>query len=627
MDPERILSGLNPEQRRAVEAVRGPVCILAGAGSGKTTTITRRIANQVASGAFEPRQILAVTFTDKAAGEMRSRLETLGVDGVQARTFHSAALAQLRAFGNGTPGDVLPSKAVLLRQIGNGLPGAFRFRPAGDLATEVEWAKNRRLTHLTYRRGLDDHEPPIPADLMERVFKEYERRKEASGKLDFEDLLERAIRLLDDDTSAREGFHARFSAFTVDEYQDVNLLQQTLLDRWLGKRDDLCAVGDDYQSIYAFVGATPRHLVGMQSRFRQATVVRLETNYRSTPEVLGFANRLVPVLGGVEKRLEAVKPSGPEPVARSVEGSAETAFVVERIRELAAAGVPFREVAVLYRTNARSDAFEEALSAAGIPFEVRGTAFLARQAARRLLAAARGSESTRIEETVRELAVAQGWIEGSAERLGEQETVRQADLRRLVDLAAELDDGTRTLARFVEELELRFGLGREGRGVNLLTYHAAKGLEFEAVFLPRLEEKELPGRQAKRPAALADERRLLYVGITRAKRHLYVTWSDSAKPSRFLAELGVSAPARARGSQVEPAEREQPAFRALREWRLERARTDGVPAYVVLHDATLAEIVRRTPRTRDELAAIPGIGPTKLDRYGPDVLAALAEVA
>jgi DNA helicase-2/ATP-dependent DNA helicase PcrA len=627
MDPARILSGLNPEQRRAVEAVRGPVCILAGAGSGKTTTITRRIANQVASGAFGASQILAVTFTDKAAGEMRSRLETLGVHGVQARTFHSAALAQLRAFGDGFPGDVLPSKALILRQIGNGLPTPFRFRPAGDLATEVEWAKNRRLTPDAYRGGLNGHEPPIPADLMERVFRDYERRKDASGKLDFEDLLERAIRLLDDDAGARDAFRSRFSAFTVDEYQDVNLLQQSLLERWLGERDDLCAVGDDYQSIYAFVGATPQHLIGMPSRFEQTTVVRLETNYRSTPEVLRFANRLVPVLGGVEKRLEAVKPSGPEPVARSVEGSAETAFVVERIRGLAAASVPFCEIAVLYRTNARSDGFEEALSAAGIPFEVRGTAFLARQAARRLLAAVRASESTRIEETVRELAVAQGWIEGSAERLGEQETVRQADLRRLVDLAAELDDGTRTLARFVEELELRFGPGREGRGVNLLTYHAAKGLEFEAVFLPRLEEKELPGRQAKRPAALADERRLLYVGITRAKRHLYVTWSDSAKPSRFLAELGVSTPARERRSQVGPAEREQPAFRALREWRLERARTDGVPAYVVLHDATLAEIVRRTPRTRDELAAIPGIGPTKLDRYGTDVLAALAEVA
>jgi len=627
MDPERILAGLNPEQRRAVEAVRGPVCILAGAGSGKTTTITRRIANQVASGAFRASQILAVTFTDKAAGEMRARLETLGVAGVQARTFHSAALAQLRAFGNGFVGDVLPSKALILRQIGNGLPAPFRFRPAGDLATEVEWAKNRRLTPDAYRGGLGDHEPPIPGDLMERVFREYERRKEASGKLDYEDLLERAIRLLDDDADARETFRSRFAAFTVDEYQDVNLLQQSLLEHWLGARDDLCAVGDDYQSIYAFVGATPQHLIGMPRRFGQATVIRLETNYRSTPEVLEFANRLVPVLGGVEKRLEAVKASGPEPVARSVEGSEETALVIERIRELAASGVPFHDVAVLYRTNARSDGFEEALSAAGIPFEVRGTAFLARQAARRLLASVRGSESTRVEETVRELAAAQGWIEGSTDRLGEQEAVRQADLRRLVDLASELNDGTRTLARFVKELETRFGPAREGRGVNLLTYHAAKGLEFEAVFLPRLEEKELPGRQAKRPAALAYERRLLYVGITRAKRYLYLSWSDSAKPSRFLAELGVSSPGRTRRSPVPAAEREQPAFRALREWRRERALADGVPAYVVLHDATLAEIVRRTPRTEDELAAIPGIGPTKLDRYGTDMLAALAEVA
>src|SRR5204863_5498697 len=225
-----VLEGLNAEQRRAAEAVRGPVCILAGAGSGKTTTITRRIAWQVASGAFRSDEILAVTFTDKAATEMRGRLQQLGADGVEARTFHSAALAQLRRARGEPPGRILSTKALLLRQIGNSLPRPYRFRPAGDLATEVEWAKNRRLTPESYRRGLGEHEPPIPPDLMARVFRDYERRKATAGLVDFEDLLEFAVRMYEADEWALAALRERYRAFTVDEYQDVNLLQHSLLE-------------------------------------------------------------------------------------------------------------------------------------------------------------------------------------------------------------------------------------------------------------------------------------------------------------------------------------------------------------------------------------------------------------
>ncbi|HXH95861.1 MAG TPA: ATP-dependent helicase, partial [Gaiellaceae bacterium] len=315
MDAKGVLAGLNPEQRAAAEATHGPVCILAGAGTGKTTTITRRIAWQVASGAFPASQLVAVTFTDKAAGELRARLAALGVDGVRASTFHSAALALLRHFA-GDPGRILATKALLLRRIANGLPRPYRFRPAGDLATEVEWAKNRRLTPATYYEGLGEHEPPLPPDLAHRVFREYERRKEAEGVLDFEDLLERTIRLLEDDDQALAAVRDRWRAFTVDEYQDVNLLQQTLLELWLGPRDDLCVVGDDYQSIYAFTGASARWLLALPERFPRAKVVRLERNYRSTPQLLSLANRLVPRLGGSEKTLRATLENGPEPELR-----------------------------------------------------------------------------------------------------------------------------------------------------------------------------------------------------------------------------------------------------------------------------------------------------------------------
>jgi DNA helicase-2/ATP-dependent DNA helicase PcrA len=612
-----ILAGLNAEQRRAAEALRGPVCILAGAGSGKTTTITRRIAWQVASGAFRSDEILAVTFTDKAAGEMRGRLARLGADGVEARTFHSAALSQLTRARGGPPGRILSTKALLLRQIGNSLPMPYRFRPAGDLATEIEWAKNRRLRPEDYRARLGDHEPPIPPDLMARVFREYERRKASSGLVDFEDLLELTVRMYEEDESALAATRERYRCFTVDEYQDVNLLQQSLLELWLGGRDELCAVGDDYQSIYGFTGASPEWLLGLASRFPNATVVRLEENYRSSPQVLELANRLTPQLGGAEKTLRATRAAGPEPIVRGFDSiEAEGAFVLSRVRELAAEGVPYEEMAVLIRLNSRSADFEEVFGDAGIPFQ--GASLLSRDAARQVLKGLRGAGFGSLAEEVSRVAREQGLVEPIPDGLGERELVRQADLRRLCKLAEELDDGSRTVEDWVKWLRARFDHGADG-GVHLLTLHRAKGLEFEAVFIPRVEEKELPCKQSLRVSgALAEERRLLYVGITRAKRHLAVTWSG--KPSRFLAELGVETKAVPRPRAAEP---DDPTYVALKEWRLKRSKRDEVPAYVVFHNSTLAEIAARRPSTIGELASVPGVGPAKLERYGSEVLAAL----
>jgi DNA helicase II / ATP-dependent DNA helicase PcrA len=607
LDADRIFDGLNDEQRAAVDATRGPVCILAGAGTGKTTTITRRIAWQVASGAFDAQQIVAVTFTEKAAGELRSRLAALGVDGVRASTFHSAALALLRRF-SGDPGRILSTKALLLRQIGNRLPAPYKFRPAGDLATEIEWAKNRRLTPATYIAGLAGHEPPLPADLAHRVFREYERRKGESGAVDFEDLLEGAVRLLEEDTAARALVRENWCAFTVDEYQDVNLLQQSLLDLWLGDRDELCAVGDDYQSIYGFTGASPEWLLALPRRFVRVTTVRLEQNYRSTPQVLALANRLVPKLGGAEKVLRASRADGPE---------TEVAPDVDLPARIRTVELPLEEQAILVRTNARAADVEELLHEAGIPFQ--GASLLARDAARRLLKALpRDGDAA---PSVRAAAIAQGWLESPPEKLGEREQTRQADLARLVRLAESFEGG---VADYTAMLHERFGASA-GRGVHLLTLHRAKGLEFEAVYLPFVEEGELPIRRGD----VEEERRLLYVGLTRAKRHLVVTWSG--KPSRFLAELGCSTagpgpfgarPHRAAGDRPLPPD--TPVFNALRAWRAERAKADAVPAYVVFHNSTLAEIAERSPRTLAELGRVPGVGPAKLERYGDDVLATLS---
>jgi ATP-dependent DNA helicase UvrD/PcrA len=596
---------LNADQRRAVEAVRGPVCILAGAGSGKTTTITHRIANQVATGTFRPAQILAVTFTDKAAGEMRARLERLGVTGVRASTFHSAALSQLRYFRPDAVGRILPSKALVVRNLMNALPAPYKFRAAGDLATEIEWAHNRRIPPERYLDTLDGHTPPIPPDLMHRVYRRYEEKKRAEGLMDFEDLLERAIELYDDEYTTAE-FRDRYAAFTVDEYQDVNLLQQTLLEHWLGPRDDLCVVGDDYQSIYGFTGATPRYLLAFRER---AQVFCLEDNYRSAPQVLLVANRLVPRLGGAEKVLRATRPDGPEPEVRPfATGEAEGAYLVERIRS---AGCPQEEIAILCRTHARLADFEAVLHEAGIPSQ--GAALLTREAARRLLRAL--DDTAPAAERVRAIALDLGWLPTRSrdEKLGEREETRQSDLDRLVKLCEQVGG---TGADFKAEVERRFGDGGDSRrGVHLLTYHGAKGLEFEVVLLPRVEEKELPHKQARTPDDVAEERRLFYVGLTRAKRVLAVT--SVKKPSRFLVELT---------DGQEPAEARPEGFEALKEWRLARARAEEIPAYLVFHNSTLAEIAGRRPRSLAELAAVPGVGPAKLERYGEDVLAALAAI-
>ncbi|HEV8403232.1 MAG TPA: ATP-dependent DNA helicase UvrD2 [Candidatus Limnocylindrales bacterium] len=667
-DPDTLLAGLDPAQREAVTATSGPVCILAGAGSGKTRVISRRVAYAIASGVVRPRDVLVVTFTDKAATEMARRLAGLGRPGVAASTFHAAALRQLRHFWprvHGTdPPAILDSKAPILAPLAAGLPGGYRYLAVRDLAGEIEWAKARRIRPADFEMSAiaEGRAGSLPPDLMARLYRDYESRKGRAGRIDFEDMLELTIGLIEADAAIAAEVRDRYRWFSVDEFQDTNPLQAALLDAWLGGRDDLAVVGDEDQTIYTFTGATSDYLIGFADRYPRARIVRLESNYRSTPEVLALANtvlaagrvaedeRLPGTAPRPPKRLIASRPSGPAPEVRGYPSDdAELDGITEAVRALARDGTAHGSMAVLVRTNAQLPALEDALGRAGIPFHVRGERFFARPEVRRAVRVATALDG----RPGADGASLPGRLAGAFERElgisrdivpeGEAAAARHAAVVTLLELAEELvrGDPATDVPAFLAEVERRTAVeaGGEAAGVELLTYHRAKGLEWDAVFLPALEEGTLPIRQSTEPAELAEERRLLYVGITRARRSLWLSWATSRtgtsgregrrSRSRFLDGLvprtvgrGIVAASHApreRASTVDPADR-SPLSNALRAWRTARARADAVAPFIVFHDATIEAIAARRPRSIAELRRVPGVGPTKLDRYGEEII-------
>ena len=664
LEPDRLLDDLDPEQREAVLATTGPVAILAGAGTGKTRVISRRAAYAIATDAVPPDQVLVVTFTDKAAGEMVERLRSLGLPGVTARTFHAHALSQLRHFwpsrhdGEPLPA-LLDSKIPILGRLARQLPGHYRFTPAKDLADEIEWAKSRRIRPRDYERlavAGAGREPPVPVDLFVRTFDGYERAKARAGRIDFDDLLVGTVSLLETDAQAAAVVRARKRWFSVDEYQDTNPLQQRLLELWLGDRTDLCVVGDEDQTIYAFTGASSGFLTSFADRWPGARVVSLIRNYRSTPQVLTLANRLI-AADGRAKRLTATRGDGPEPgVTRHPSAEAELDALAAAIHARLRDGTVPSEVAVLVRMNAQLAPIEEALTRAGIAYQVRGVRFYDRPEVKGALASLRRRPPMPERGFALPAAVRARWAEdvgfeedgiGAVE--GDEARERQASLETLLAIVTGVarSDAGADAAMVIAELESRAAHEREGSadGVNLLTYHRAKGLEWDAVFLPALEEGSLPIRQAlDDDEALAEERRLLYVGITRARVHLALSWAERREtrgretrrqPSRFLLDLRPPRATRIRELPGPPpvvraptaGAGDDPLFLALREWRTGRAREAAMPPYVVAHDATLAAIAEARPRTLAALRRVKGMGPTKLEQYGDEILAVVERLA
>lgn len=570
---ERILGGLDPEQRVVATTLQGPVCVRAGAGTGKTRAITHRIAWGIATGVYTPQKTLALTFTARAANEMRQRLRQLGAPGVQARTFHSAALRQLQYFWpqavGGPPPGLVNHKARLLTEAAQAMRLTTDRATVRDVAGEVEWAKVSMLTPDTYAAAAEKRSMPMGYDVrtMQRLYQSYEDLKADRHLIDFEDVLLITVGILEEDERVAAAVHSQYRQFVVDEYQDVSPLQQRLLDAWLGQRDDLCVVGDASQTIYSFTGATSRHLLEFPSRHPNARVVELIRDYRSTPQVVNTANQLLaarrPTTGSTPGtwatplQLISQRPAGPEPSwTEYPDDEAEAAGVATRIQDLIDDGVPAREIAVLFRTNGQSQAFEAALADANIGFQLRGTErFFNRPEIRQSLVQIRSAAKTlgdapvQVPQQVRDMLSSLGYS-ARAPRSDSATRARWESLSAVVSLADSMahrasdEDAEFTLQQFSDELERR-AKAQEAPvmdGVTLASMHSAKGLEWDAVFLAGLSEGLLPISFADTADGVDEERRLFYVGITRAREHLVLSWSLSRTPggrptrsrSRFL---------------------------------------------------------------------------------------------
>lgn len=555
MEAQDLLSGLDDQQRLAAEALLGPVCLLAGAGTGKTRAITHRIAYGVATGVYPPGRVMALTFTNRSAGELRGRLRALGASGVAARTFHASALSQLNFFWpqviGGTMPRLLDSKARMLAHAAENLKIKLDTATLRDAAAEIEWRKTSRLSIDQYAAK----KRTVPANLtLERLVDlqhAYEDLKDQRRQIDFEDVLLATAGMIETEPRVAQQVREQYRFFVVDEYQDVSPLQHDLLQLWLGDRNDLCVVGDASQTIYSFAGASPEYLLGFAAENEDAVVVRLEQNYRSTPAIIDSANRLMRGRPGALSLEPASSLTGPPPTITAYENdSSEARSVANAIAEEIAAGAAPESIAVLYRINAQSQALETALADVGVASIVRGsTRFFDQREIKEALMLLRGATITTAVEplfkTVSDVLRSIGWAQDPPETRGAVRD-RWESLNALMRLAEEAPADT-TLKQFVDELFERQSGQHEPTmsAVTLASLHSAKGLEWDSVYLVGLSEGLVPISYAKDAAAVDEERRLLYVGVTRARKRLALSWSGAQgtgrssqrQPSQFLREL------------------------------------------------------------------------------------------
>jgi len=554
VNPEDLLDALDPEQREAASSLNGPTCILAGAGTGKTRTITHRIAYGIAKGQFSANRVLALTYTNRAAGELRSRLRSLGIPGVSVKTFHAAALSQLEFFWPqlaGAPAPaVLTSKAKLIAKVAEELKLHFDAATIRDIAAEIEWRKYSMLS-LTQYEKVQSSRPVIssvsPKVLLDLLAK-YEDAKIKAQKIDWEDVLILTLGMLQAEPRVLAHVQQQYRFFTVDEYQDISPLQHALLDVWLGERNDICVVGDPNQTIYSFTGASSSYLYNFASVFPNATVIDLTRNYRSTGEIITLANRIVSEASELD-RLESMRERGSKPnlvTSRDLTSEAK-AIAANVARELELGARP-SEVAILYRTNSQSQAFEQALAERGVDYQVRGgERFFNRPEIVSAVQLVRAENivptGKPLYQVVSDVCRSLGWRAQEPSDTGAVRDKWEA-LNSFLEIVDQMPEAS-SLSDFVKEIDERIRSQHEPvrQAVTLSTIHAAKGLEWDSVYLVSLNEGWLPIGYAKTESAIAEEKRLLYVGVTRARKNLKMSYciaddqGRERKPSRFLASI------------------------------------------------------------------------------------------
>lgn len=539
MNPEQspvdLLAELDDEQRVAAEALLGPVCIIAGAGSGKTRTISHRIAHGIETGVYAANRVLALTYTNRAASELRSRMQDLGVPQVQVRTFHSAALSQLQFFWPQLTETLAPKLITNKLPVVKDALEELKLRVADEdiraIAAEIEWLKYGLVSPSEYATM----DRPAIAGMSKEKFLDVSARFEAVKQqrrlADWEDVLLLTTGLLRSEPRMLAHLQQQYRHFTVDEYQDISPLQQSLLETWLGDREELCVVGDPRQTIYTFAGADPSFLTGFSTRFPSAQVVELNRNYRSSPEIVTLANRVAE-----HGELEAVRIFSSKPSQQKFSSAtSESKWIAERISEAIQSGTALGEIAVLARINSQLEMVESELTKLGIKCQVRGTGRFFRRpeimqamTALRALAAAELTNPLFVE--VSKIISALGWSsrsDGSDKWLG---------LNWFIEVMEEFSSDV-SLDEYLRELQERERSGHEPAmaAVSLATIHATKGLEWQLVFLCGLNQGYFPISYAKTDAEISEERRLFYVAVTRAKDRLMLS-SHSDKPaSEFLA--------------------------------------------------------------------------------------------
>ena len=544
VDSKQILTELDAEQLAVVTAIRGPVCVIAGAGTGKTRVITNRIAYAINSGVTDPTKVLALTFTARAAGEMRARLRALGVPNVSARTFHSAAIKQLLyfwpyAFGGQFP-TLLTTKSGFVSQAIERAEVAVPAQTAvlREIAGEIEWAKVLEISPENY------HEKAIESNrlvklpnnksasenlgMISQVYEAYESLKRQERTLDFEDVLLLTVGMLEEDRGVRERIRDQYRYFTVDEYQDVSPLQQRLLNLWLGNREEICVVGDAAQTIYSFAGATSNFLLNFKNRFPNAQVFRLSTGYRSTPEIINTANQILRVANlvsdhGIE--LQSVNTHGEKPLVNGFSSAAdEIAYVATEVKKQIDSGIDSSDIAILARTNAQLDQVKSALNNLRLASQIRsGERFFERVDVRDAMRLIRGASVLPSEGG--------DWF---ADLVSVLQPFGDADyVTAFLRLAKSIkDNGGENMRAFLREIEDRAEQNNPPilPGVTLSTLHGAKGLEWDHLYLIGISEGVLPMGND-----LNEERRLFYVGVTRAKQRIHITYAG--KPSVFLEQF------------------------------------------------------------------------------------------